>query len=141
MESFKKWFCLLHLLLKLGFSTGMNISLHIAFCTCNNNSSKKSANIVFSVTGPGCYVSCYYCGLTLYNLKGSYCIYTKHFEYSPDCIHLLQNAPKFVIDNKLFYRSTVSFKKCFCFAPTIGEHAVLYLSSLHTCFVLKRGQG
>ena len=97
MESFKKWFCLLHLLLKLGFSTGMNISLHIAFCTCNNNSSKKSTNFVFSVTGPGCYVSCFHCGLTLNNLNDTACIFTKHFEYNLYCLHLDQKEPKYII--------------------------------------------
>ena len=99
MESFKNGHCLLKASPKPGFSTRVNISLYIAFCTCNNSSSKKSPNIVFSVTRPGCYVSFFHCGLTLNDLKGSDCIYIKHFEYNPDCIHLLQNAPKFVIDS------------------------------------------
>ena len=99
MESFQNWLLSAESLSEAGFSTRVNISLYIAFCTCNNNSSEKSANIVFSVTRPGCYVFWYYCGLTLNNLEGSNCIYTKHFEYNPDCIHLLQNAPKFVIDS------------------------------------------
>ena len=53
---------------KPGFSTRVYISLHIVFCTCNNISSKKSTNIVFAVTGPGCYVSCFGCGVTFENL-------------------------------------------------------------------------
>ena len=57
-----------------------------------------STNIAFSVTGPGCYVSCFHYGLTFESVKGSECIFTKHFEYNPDCIHLLQSAPKFVVD-------------------------------------------
>ena len=94
--------CLLQLSPKPCFSIRVNISLHIAFCTCSNNSSKKPANIDSSVTGPGCYVFCSHCGLTFENVKGNECIFTKHFEYNPDCIHLLQSDQKYVIDKSDF---------------------------------------
>ena len=98
METFKNGHCLLKLCRRPGFSTRVNISPYSVLGTCNNNSSKCLLTLFFSVTGRGCYVSCFHYGLTFENVKGSGCIFTKHFEYNPDCIHLLQSAPKFVID-------------------------------------------
>ena len=57
----------------------------------------KSNNIVSSVTGPGHRVSCFYCGLKLQNLKDSVFICTKHIEYNPYCIYVVQKEPKKVI--------------------------------------------
>ena len=110
---------------------------------------------MFSVTSPGSLVSCYYCALTLQNLKDSDCIYTKHDEYNPYCIHLVQKAPKFLIDDKWF---TVllwvlkSYLKCSIvymlrgpsLYPTIGQHAVLALCLSHPSIPVsysKEGKG
>jgi hypothetical protein len=111
MQTFTKWSLSAQSLSETGFFSSVKYFTIELFCTCKNNSSKKSTNIVFSGTGPGSLVSCYYSALTLQNLKDSDCIYTKHFEYNPYCIHLVQKAPKFFINDKWFYRSAVSFKK------------------------------
>ena len=66
-------------------------------------------------------MSCFHCGLTLQNFKGSDCIWTKHFGYNADCIHLLQNAPKYVIEKKLIF---VSLEKLRGKQPYCDPHSV-----------------
>ena len=100
------------LLQKLDFSILVNISLYIVFCKCNsnNNSSKgNSSNIASFVTGPERFLSCFHCGLALHHVVVRDCIWSRHFAYNSDCIHLLQNAPTFVVDKNWFYSRNVSF--------------------------------
>ena len=82
MESFNKWPLYVECLSEAAFFSS-GTKLHQRACFVYKATIKLKQTNVFSVTGPGHLVSCFYCGLTRQNLKDSDCIWTKDIEYNP----------------------------------------------------------